>query len=117
MTDLEKRVWDSLERSGDLDSVVSYLNKFKTAAAAYRCLSGMYVFGDIDDFRKKFSRQNCTKEWVKKYFYLRALEKLFAQIQVPSELLDQYFKEDSAARNRAVPIPRPIGKPILTLNH
>jgi hypothetical protein len=113
---LEKRVWENLEKNGELDSVVNYLNNFKTAAAAYRCLSDMYVFRDIDAFRKKFSKQECTKEWVKKHFYPRALEKLLALIPVPSETLACYFKDDSDVRNRAVPIPRPIGEPILHLN-
>ena len=31
MKDLEKRVWESLENGSELDSVVGYLNKFKTA--------------------------------------------------------------------------------------
>ena len=116
LKDLEKRVWESLESNGDLDSVVSYLNSFKTAAAAYSRLSDMYVFRDIDDFRKKFSKQNCTREWVRKYFYLRALEKLLMHIQAPSKILDEYFTDYSTQSNQAVPIPRPIGEPILHLN-
>lgn len=116
LKDLEKHAWDNLEKNGELDSVVSYLNGFKTTAAAYRRLADLYISRDIDDFRKKFPKQNCTRERVKQHVYLRALEKLLVLMQAPSKTLDQYFKDDSILRNRAVPIPRPIGDPILHLN-
>lgn len=66
LKDLEERVWQDLEKDGGLDFVVSYLNNSKTAAAAYRSLSGIYVFRDLDNFRRKFSKRNCTKDWVRR---------------------------------------------------
>ena len=113
---LEKCVWENLENNGELDSVVSYLNSFKTTAAAYRRLADLYISRDIDDFRKKFPKQNCTRERVKQHICLRELEKLLAHMQAPSKTLDQYFKDASILQNLAVPIPRPIGEPIVHLN-
>jgi hypothetical protein len=116
MDDLEKGLWENLEKTGVLDSVVGYLNSFRTAAAAFRQMEDLYICRDIDDFRKRFPKQNCTKERVRQFIYPRALEKLLAQMQMPSKILEQYFKDDSDVRNRSVPIPRPIGEPILILN-
>jgi hypothetical protein len=113
---LDKGLWENLEKSGVLDSVVGYLNSFRTTAAAYRKMSDLYMCLDIDDFRKKFPKQNCTKEQVRQFIYPRALEKLLARMQMPSKILEQCFKHDSEVRNRLVPIPRPIGEPILILN-
>lgn len=115
LDNLEKCVWEDLEKNGGLDSVVGYLNSFKTTTAAYRRLSDLYICRDIDDFRKKFPKQNCTRERVKQYICLRELEKLLGQMQTSSKVLDQYFKDDSQVRNRALQIPRPIGEPILRL--
>jgi hypothetical protein len=114
---LERRVWKTLEKSSELDSVVNHLNEFNTASAAYRCLERMSVFRGMADFRRKFTKHNCTKEWVKRHFYLQALEKLFVHfLGAPGQTLDEYFKEDSILRNRPVPSPTPIGKTIMTLN-
>src|ERR1035437_7686768 len=109
MESLQTRLWENLEKSGVLDSVVGYLNSFRTAAAAYRRLSDLYICRDIDDFRKKFPTQNCTKERVRQYIYPQALQKLLAQMQTPSKILEQYFKDDSNVQNRSVLILRPIG--------
>jgi hypothetical protein len=116
LKNLEKRTWENLEKNGDLDAVVSYLNDFKTAAAAYRCLSDMYVFRDIDDFRRKFSKHSCTRDWVRKHFYLRALEKLLKLAQISSKTLDQFFRDYAILSNRKVPLPQSIGEPVLHLN-
>ena len=116
MESLEKGLWENLEKAGVLDSVVGYLNSFRTAAAAYRRLADLYTCRDIDDFRRKFPKQNCTKERVRQHICPRALEKLLARMQFPSIILEQYFKDDSKVRNRPVSIPRPIGEPILHLN-
>ena len=116
LKDLEQRVWDNLEKSGELDSVVSFLNGFNTATAAFRSLSDMYVFQDIDDFRTKFSKHNCTRDWVKKHFYPRALEKLLTHLNTPSQTLQQFFAEQSILSNREVQIPQAIGEPLLHLN-
>lgn len=116
LKNLEKCLWEKLANNGELDSVVRYLNGFKTATAADRCLSGLYIYRDIADLRKKFPKQSCTVDHVKRHIYPRALEKLLSHMKTPSKILDQYFKDDSQLRNRPVPIPQPIGKPILRLN-
>jgi hypothetical protein len=116
MDRLKKELWENLEKTGVLDSVVGYLNSFRTAAAAYRHLSDLYICRDVDDFRTKFPKQNCTKERVRQYVYPRALEKVLARMQTPSKILEQYFKDDSLVQNRTIPIPKPIGDPILVLN-
>jgi|SRR5208283_5431276 len=116
LKDLEKCLWENLEKSGELGFVVKYLNGFKTATAADRCLSDLYIYRDLAELRKKFPKQSCTIEHVKRHIYPRALEKLLIRMKTPSKILDQYFKDDSQVRNRPVPIPRPIGEPILHLN-
>jgi len=113
---LKKELWENLEKNGILDSVVGYLNSFKTAAAAYRRLSNLYICRGIDDFREKFPKQNCTKERVRQYIYPQALEKLLAQMQTPSKILEQHFKDDLFVQSRTIPTPKPIGDPILVLN-
>ena len=114
---LEKSLWENLEKTGELEAVVKYLNSFKTATAADRFLSGLCIYRDLADLRIKFPKQNCTIEHVKRHIYPRALEKLLILMKTPSKVLDQYFKDDSQLRNQPVPIPRPIGEPILLLNN
>jgi hypothetical protein len=116
MEGLEKRLWENLETTGVLDSVVGYLNSFKSAAAAHRQLSDLYICRDSGDLQKKFPKQNCTKEQVRQYIYPRAMEKLLTRVQVPSKILEQYFKDDALVGSRVVPNPQPIGEPILHLN-
>ena len=113
---LEKELWENLEKTGVLNSVVNYLNSFKSAAAAYRQLSDLYIFRDIGDLREKFPKQNCTNERVQRFIYPRALEKLLARMKVTSSDLEQYFKDELLVRSREIPSPRPIGEPILLLN-
>ncbi|MGO8766239.1 MAG: hypothetical protein ACLQSR_14020 [Limisphaerales bacterium] len=116
LKDLEKCLWENLGKNGELGSVVIYLNGFKTASAADRCLSDLYVYRDLADLRKKFPKESCTVEHVKRHIYPRALEKLLIRMKTPSKILNQYFEDDSQVRNRPLPIPRPIGEPILHLN-
>lgn len=116
LTSLETQLWENLEKQGVLDSVVDYLNSFKTATGAYRQLSSLHICRDVDDFRKKFPKQNCTKERVKRYFYFLALEKLLITMNAPNKLLTQYFVEDANLRSREVPVLHSIGEPVLTLN-
>jgi hypothetical protein len=116
LKDLEKCLWENLEKNGELDSVVKYLNGFKTATAADRSLSDLHIYRDLADLREKFPKQSCTTTHVRRYIYPRALEKLLIRMKTPSIVLDQYFKNDSQVRDRPVPIPRPIGEPILHLH-
>jgi hypothetical protein len=115
LKDLEKSAWEILATSGELDSIVAYLNTFKTATSAFRYLSDCYVFRDIDDFRRKFTKHSCTRDWVKKYFYPRALERLFVKIQKPSKTLEQFFNEQATLAQRVIPTAKPVGEHLLHL--
>lgn len=108
LKDLEQRVWEGLEKSGDLDAVASHLKTFKTATAAFAWLSDCYVFRDFGDFRRKFTKHNCTRDWVKKHFYPRALEKVFEHMQKPNQSLQRFFIEHASLSKSVVPTPKPI---------
>jgi len=116
MERLKQELWENLEKNGELDAVVGYLNSFKTTATAYRHLSNLNICLGFDDFREKFPKQNCTKERVRQYIYPQALNKLLAQMQTPSKILERYFNHDLLLQSRTIPTPKPIGGPILVLN-